>query len=68
MRGCPEEPELGTLIWELPLEVERAYEIVGVEEVGRPGRWNLVLERVSWEEFMATSEERWAFGFTRDRR
>lgn len=54
--GTVEMPELGALVYDSPPELERAYRIVGVEEVGRPGRWNLLLERISWDELVSSSD------------
>lgn len=52
------EPELGSLVFDSPLERERGYRIVGVEEVARPGRWNLVLERLDWRGWQNAVYER----------
>lgn len=56
---APEEPPLGSLVFDEPDELERAYRIVGVEEVGRPGRWNLLLERIAWDDLMADIDSVW---------
>jgi len=52
MYDMPCEPKLGSLCFDAPIERCRAYEIVGVEEVARPGRWNLLLERMDWDDFI----------------
>lgn len=44
-----EEPQVNTLVYDDPEELHRGYRIVGVEEVARPGRWNLLLERMDWD-------------------
>lgn len=49
--NASEEPELNTLVFDDPYELHRGYRIVGVEEVARAGRWNLLLERVAWPEW-----------------
>lgn len=49
--NAEEEPPLGGLVFDDPWESKRGYRIVGVEEVARPGRWNLVLERMAWAEW-----------------
>lgn len=64
MHGMPTEPALEALVYDEPPELERAYRIVGVEEVARPGRWNLVLERIEWRELL-TSTDAIAFGIER---
>lgn len=53
MFEMPFEPECGMLCMDHDEALERAYEIVGVEEVGRRGRWNLTLERIDWVTFQA---------------
>lgn len=46
--NATEEPQVDTLVYDDPYESHRGYRIVGVEEVARPGRWNLILERMDW--------------------
>jgi hypothetical protein len=53
--------ELEMLCHDAPYELERAYMIVGIEEVARPRRVNLVLERVGW--VSAIADER-GFAFS----
>lgn len=48
----PIEPPLLAYTFDSPVERERGYRVVGVEEVARPGRWNVILERVSWSELL----------------
>jgi hypothetical protein len=54
--GAVEEPPLGAIVWDAPDELERAYRIAGVEEVARPGRWNLLLERLPWDAIFADAD------------
>lgn len=49
--NATEEPRLNDLVYDDPYESRRGYRIVGVEEVGRVGRWNLILERISWPDW-----------------
>jgi hypothetical protein len=67
MFNMEEEPRCGEIVFDDPWERERGYEIVGVEEVARPGRWNLVLERLDWSEFLnrVHAKGRIAFGMVR---
>ena len=61
MFEMPFEPELGMLCHDGPWELARGYEIVGIEEVGGPGRWNLVLERISWHRILEAADDEVAF-------
>lgn len=52
LHNASKEPTCGHLAFDDPEELHRGYRIVGVEEVARPGRWNLVLERMTWEAWL----------------
>lgn len=58
MHDCPAEPALGILVWDGddPDDSRRVYRVVGVEEVARAGRWNLLLERVEFETLLGVGE------------
>lgn len=50
--NATEEPTVNALVFDSPWESHRGYRIVGVEEVARAGRWNLILERMDWGEWL----------------
>lgn len=50
-------PQLGHLMVETPLDVERAYRIVGIEETRDPRRYGLYLERLAWSDEAAATAD-----------
>ncbi len=68
------EPGLGDLAYETVGDdngttLERAFVVVGVEETASRRRWDLILERMAWDAFVAATEgDAPVWTFERDRR